>query len=72
MSDLKQEIPSTTRQVVDGVRKALGRDPAQKAIMFNGHWYDWGWVRQGANNLLEALRRAEARPNEVIGFVARK
>lgn len=71
MSDLKQEIPSTTRQVVDGVRKALGRDPAQKAIMFNGHWYDWGWVRQGANNLLEALRRAEARPNEVIGFVAR-
>jgi long-chain acyl-CoA synthetase len=71
MVEPMSEIQGTAAEVVDGVRAAFRRDPAQRAIVFEGTWYDWQWVCRAAENLLDALRRAQAQPNEVIGFVAR-
>ncbi len=50
---------------------ALERDPAQRAIRFDGRWYLWADVRRVAEQLGDALRASGAGERPTVAFVAR-
>jgi long-chain acyl-CoA synthetase len=55
----------------EAMREALRRDPAQKAIEFNGEWFTWGWLAGVAQKLDQLLTEAGLGANTPVGLVAR-
>ena len=51
--------------------RALTRDPAQRAIEFEGRWYYWGEVIAVARELQRLLAASGAPADVPVGFVGR-
>lgn len=52
-------------------QRALSRDPARRALEFDGHWYNWGDIRQVADAVATLIESAGVAPLAPIGLVAR-
>lgn len=55
----------------DLAKLALARDPARKAIEFEGTWHDWGAVRRLADSVTALIDAAGVAPDAAVGLVAR-
>jgi acyl-coenzyme A synthetase/AMP-(fatty) acid ligase len=52
-------------------RRALGRDPDQAALSFQGRWYRWGELRDLAGRIEHLIETSGAGPRAAVTFVAR-
>ncbi|WP_336974219.1 long-chain fatty acid--CoA ligase [Sphingobium aromaticiconvertens] len=67
VADRGESAPS----LPDLAKRALARDPARRAIEFEGVWHDWGAVRQLADSVTDLINAAGVAPDAAIGLVAR-
>lgn len=64
-------MPDAVPPLAEMVRRALARDAARQAIEFNGQWYNWGWVRERAQQVNALLAASGIAENAPIAFVPR-
>ena len=66
-TDMEEGVPS----LPDLAKCALARDPARRAIEFEGAWHNWGAMRQLADSVTGLIDAAGVAPDTAIGLVAR-
>ena len=48
----------------------LASDPERRALLFEGRWHDWRWMRATADSVDAAIARAGLSPEAPVGFIA--
>ena len=61
----------TRSSLAQMAQEALGRDPATRAIEFEGCWHDWGEVSALAKRVMALLEETGIAADAPVGFVAR-
>lgn len=51
--------------------RAFRRDHSAKAVLYEGRWYDWGFLTETADRLSDLIRRSGLQYNAPIAFISR-
>jgi long-chain acyl-CoA synthetase len=52
------------------VQTALSRAPTERAIQYNGRWFDWAWVREVGDRVNRLLDEAGLGPGDTVAVAA--